>query len=77
MPWKYTKGHFPEAKGFIFLGHEKKGACTITLVPAASMSQAELDQHGEAICRAMNARKKKNKSYSPFEDTPEYHEKFA
>lgn len=59
MTWKYSEHYFPHVEGHIFLGHEKRGACTITLTPAASMTQKELNRHGKEICRAVNARKRK------------------
>jgi len=53
--WKYLPHHFPNrVEGHIFLGHATKGACTITLNPAASMTQAQLNRYGRKVCAAVN-----------------------
>ena len=44
--------HDDYAEGHIYL--DKKGACTITLEGAASMSQDELDKYGEIMAEALN-----------------------
>ena len=49
------------AEGYLFLGHQKKGAVTISLVGAASMPQAELDHYGEIFAEAL-------RNSRPFED---------
>lgn len=54
--WKYSGHHFKnEARGHIFLGHNKKGAVTISMQGAGSMSQKELNSLGEKIVKAVNA----------------------
>ena len=44
--------HDDYAEGHIYL--DKKGACTITLEGAASMSQDELDKYGEIMAEGLN-----------------------
>lgn len=57
--WKYTPHHFAhKVEGHLFLGHATKGACTITLTPAASMTQPQLNRHARKIVAAVNRRLK-------------------
>lgn len=41
-----------QAEGHIYL--DKEGACTITLTPALTMPQHELDRYGEIMAKALN-----------------------
>lgn len=43
---KYRTHHKEYCSGHISLGLNKKGACTITIIGAAAMSQEELDFYG-------------------------------
>ena len=62
--WKYTPHNKPpktingvlfnQVEGHLFLGHDVKGACTITLTPAASMTQPQLNRYGRKIAAAVN-----------------------
>lgn len=55
LKWTYSGHHFNgEAKGHIFLGHDKKGASVIELTGAASMTQDELNKLGELIVAKVN-----------------------
>jgi len=47
----YSRHYRKDAQGHIFM--DKEGACTIHLIGAASMTQAELDYYGEVIARAL------------------------
>lgn len=50
-PWTYQPFHFKDAQGAIFM-ERAKGACTISLTGAASMSQKTLDAHARLIAAA-------------------------
>jgi hypothetical protein len=52
----YSRHYKTDAQGHIFL--TKEGACTITLVGAASMSQKELNEHAEIMVDALNKHQK-------------------
>jgi hypothetical protein len=41
-----------QAEGHIYL--DKEGSCTITLTPALTMPQHELDRYGEIMAKALN-----------------------
>lgn len=51
----YSRHHFALPEGHVFI--DKPGACTVTLVGAASMSQDELDRYGELLAQAINDEK--------------------
>jgi hypothetical protein len=48
----YSRHYRDDAEGHIFIN--KEGACTITLTPAQSMSQEELNYFGEMIVDSVN-----------------------
>ena len=50
--WTYSRHYKEDVRGHIYLGDDKKGACTIQLIGAASMSQVELDCHGKRMAAA-------------------------
>ncbi len=57
--WIYSGHHFKDrVEGHIFLGHKVKGACTISLEGAASMTQAQLNRYGRKIVNAVNKKQK-------------------
>lgn len=63
----YSRHYRDDAQGHIFL--DKEGACTISLVGAASMSQEELDFYGkimaDALANMSPAQIAKIKSFKP------------
>jgi hypothetical protein len=60
----YSPHHFAHVEGHLFFP-DAEGACTITLTPAASMTQEELDAYGQRIAQALSAES------SEFNPTPE------
>lgn len=47
----YSRHYFHDARGHVYI--DKPGACTITLVGAADMTQTELDHYGELFASAI------------------------
>ena len=58
--FSYSKHYRDHAEGHIYI--DKPGACTITLMGAASMDQQELDDLGELIVKLLNKNNPVHKS---------------
>lgn len=60
MKIKYSKHCRPHAQGHIYI--DKPGACTVSLVGAAAMTQEELDIYGEIFQTALQNMTKEQES---------------